>query len=419
MVSNDRNFKGNFAEGNRRKTVVSRKDILLRLNAHVNVNGHILGVVAGSGMTAKYALMGGADLILALSAGKYRMMGRPSYGGYLCYKNSNEMVMNLGMEELIPQFSDAPIIFGLFASDPTIHVYDYVKKIKNSGFSGVVNFPTVALIDGQFREALEEDKISYDKEVEAIQIAHFMDLFTVAFVTNTEEAEKMLEAGADVICVHLGLTKGGLSGAKPSLTMHDARMRAEKVFEVCEKIRGKDVIKMIYAGPANTPIDVKYMYENTRCQGYIGGSTFDRIPIERAVINTTKAFKTKGSFEENDPLLKAIDGNLDSGDYAAYVKNFINEHYMQDVQLKDLALVIHVSSTYLSIKFKKEMGCSFKEYLVSVRMNKACQLMKTNKSCKGIAHAVGYSDYAQFSKMFKKFTGYTPTMYKKMENEKK
>jgi len=390
---------------------MDRETILRNLKAQININGHIVSTVAGSGMTAKYTALGGADFILALSAGKYRLMGRSSYASYLCYGNSNQIVMDLGTKELLPVISDIPILFGLNASDPFINLYDYIREIKENGFSGINNFPTVGLIDGRFREALEEDGNSYDKEVEAIHLANFMDLFTVAFVVNEEQAKKMTEAGADVICAHLGLTKGGYLGASEYLSIEQARIMTENIFTECNKIR-TDVIKMIYAGPANTPIGMQYMYNNTECQGYIGGSTFDRIPIERAILNTTKAFKSYGSFDENNVMSKLINRNWNSNDYVEFVTTFISENYRKEVYLADLALVAHVSSSYLSTKFKQEIGCSFTEYLIKYRMNKAKEFMKQkNVSFKEVAQMVGYNDYAQFSKMFKKYAGTTPSKF--------
>lgn len=386
-----------------------REEILKKLQAQIRINGHIIGAVAGSGMTAKYLALGGADMLLALSAGKYRIMGRSSLASYFCHANSNEIVMKMGQGELLPIIRDVPVLFGIFAGDPFISLYDYLKEIKQNGFSGLVNYPTVALIDGTFRQALEEDGNSYDKEVEAIKLAHYMEMFTVAFVTDEEQTKKMVNAGADVICVHLGLTKGGFLGAKKYISIEEARKISDRIFKVCNEIR-PDIIKMIYAGPANTPIDMQYMYKNTECQGYIGGSTFDRIPTERAVLNTTKAFKSYGSFDPNDPMTKMINGDWQTGDYVNFVKEYIKEHYAQEIHLSDLAIVMHLSSSYLSTKFKKEVGYSFTEYLVRFRMNKAKELLETGKiSCKDVAEQVGYVDYVQFSKMFKKYIGVTPT----------
>ena len=391
--------------------MVSRKEILKRLWAQINVNGHIIGTVAGSGMTAKYEVMGGADLLLALSAGRFRIMGRSSFTSYLCYGESNEIVMNMGCNELLPIIQDTPVLFGLFANDPMIHLYDYIQEIRASGFSGVVNYPTMGLIDGQFGEALQEEGNTYEREVEAIRLAHYFDLFTVAFVVNGEQARQMTEAGADIICAHLGLTKGGFLGAKKYISINDARKISDEIFDACDSVRD-DVIKMIYAGPANTPLDMQYMYQNTKCQGYIGGSTFDRIPTERAILNTTRAFKSYGDFDANNPMMRMLDGNWNSGEYVEFVKKYVEEHYMNEIQLRDLAAVAHVSGSYLSVKFKKEVGCSFTEYLVRFRINKAKELFEHRfTSCKEVASMVGYADYTQFSKIFKKYTGKSPTEY--------
>ena len=391
--------------------MVSRKEILKRLWAQINVNGHIIGTVAGSGMTAKYEVMGGADFLLALSAGRFRIMGRSSFTSYLCYGESNEIVMNMGCNELLPIIQDTPVLFGLFANDPMIHLYDYIQEIRDSGFSGVVNYPTMGLIDGQFGEALQEEGNTYEREVEAIRLAHYFDLFTVAFVVSGEQARQMTEAVADIICAHLGLTKGGFLGAKKYISINDARKISDEIFDACDSVRD-DVIKMIYAGPANTPLDMQYMYQNTKCQGYIGGSTFDRIPTERAILNTTRAFKSYGDFDANNPMMRMLDGNWNSGEYVEFVKKYVEEHYMNEIQLRDLAAVAHVSGSYLSVKFKKEVGCSFTEYLVRFRINKAKELFEHRfTSCKEVASMVGYADYTQFSKIFKKYTGKSPTEY--------
>ncbi|MDO5145843.1 MAG: phosphoenolpyruvate hydrolase family protein [Eubacteriales bacterium] len=396
---------------------MDRKTILKTLHAQIHINGHIIGAAIGSGMAAKFSAMGGADFLLALGAGKYRTMGRSSMGTFLCYGNNNEDVMEMGKRELLPIIKDTPVLFGLMASDPFIHLYDYLKELKEAGFSGIVNYPTLAMIDGKFREALEEEGNTYSREAEAIQLAHYLDLFTVAFVTNSREAEMMLHAGADVICVHLGLTKGGYLGAKKYISIDEARRLTEHIFHQCDAA-DRDIIKMVYAGPANTPIDMHYIYETTRCQGYIGGSTFDRIPTERAIYNTTRAFKSYGSFDKSDPMTRLIDGDWNPGDYVDFTRKYIEEHYMENIQLSDIAIVAHVSPSYLSTKFKKETGTNFTEYLVRFRLNKAKQLLESsNIICKEAAEKVGYFDYAHFSKMFKKYNGMSPRQYQ--ENCKK
>lgn len=363
-------------------------------------------------MTGKCAVMGGADFLLALSAGKYRIMGRSSYAGYFCYGNSNEIVMDMGVHELLPIIRDVPVLFGLFSSDPGIYLYEYLKEIKDNGFSGIVNYPTLALVDGKFREALEEEGNCFAREVEAIKLAHYLDMFTVAFATNETEARQMLEAGADVICVHLGLTKGGFLGAKKYISLEEARRMAGRIFQVCREVN-EDAIRMIYAGPVNTPIDMQYMYKKTDCQGYIGGSTFDRIPTERAILNTARAFKSGGNFEKDNLMNKIYKGGWNPRDYSEFVKQYIEEYYMDEIQLENLALVAHISPSYLSSRFKKEVGISFTEYLIRHRIDKAKeQLRASTDSCRQVAENVGYVDYVQFSKIFKKYEGMSPTAYR-------
>lgn len=392
---------------------MSREEILKGLYAQIHINGHIIGAVAGSGMTAKFVTMGGADLLLALSAGRFRVTGRSSLASFLCYDNSNNLVMSFGTRELLPIINNVPILFGLAACDPSISLYEYLKWIREVGFSGITNFPTIAMIDGQFREALEEEGNTYEKEAEAIKLANYLDLVTLAFVMDEKQTEMMLDAGADIVCVHLGLTKGGFLGAGKYISLDEARRISSRVFAICDEKR-PEVIKMVYAGPANTPIDMQYIYHNTSCQGYIGGSTFDRIPTERAILNTAKAFKTYGSFSEDDPLVKVASGNLGSRDYVPFIIKHIEENYFKKIELGELALITHVSSSYLSTKFKKEIGCSFTEYLIRFRMNKAKEFIeKRNMNCREAAEQVGYTDYVQFSKTFRKYHGVTPGFYLK------
>ncbi len=395
---------------------MDRETILRKLHAQINVNGHVIGVSVGSGMTARYVAMGGADLLLALSAGRYRIMGRSSYAGYLCYGNNNDIVMEMGRKELFPIIKDVPILFGLMASDPSIHFYEYIKEIKEAGFAGIVNYPTLTLVDGQFREALEEEGTSYDQEVEAIGLAHHMGLFTVSFVSSLEDTKKMLEAGTDVICVHFGLTKGGFLGARKYVTLEESRLATEKIFAYCLE-KAPNVIRMIYGGSASTPVDMQYMYNHTACQGYMGGSSFDRIPIERALYNTTRAFKSGGEFHEDDPMMALMNGEWNSRNYIDNIKKYIADNYSKEIHLGDLALLAHISSPHLSMKFKKEMGVSFSEYLIRFRIHKAEELLENSTlNCLEVAERVGYQDYAQFSKIFKKYVGLSPMDWRK-QNE--
>lgn len=317
---------------------MEREKIIRKLSMQINSGGHIIGAAVGSGLTAKLAALGGADILLALSAGKYRIMGRSSFSSYFCYGNNNSQVMELGKREIFPIVREVPLLFGLMATDPTIDLYNYLQEIRAAGFSGVVNFPTVTLIDGKFREALEEEGTTFDREVAAIKLANHFDMLTMAFITNEKETRQMLAAGADVICVHLGLTRGGFLGAKKYISIDDAHRDVKKIFDLCKKVK-PEVLRMIYAGPANTLADMKYLFHKTDCQGYIGGSTFDRIPIERGVFDTVKLFK-RGS-------LDAVQVVRSSGKISVdFLLDFVAQHYREKISFAKLADGANISRTY-------------------------------------------------------------------------
>lgn len=390
-----------------------RTEIISKLKKQVDDKSKIIGVATCSGMTAKYVQTGGADIILALNSSKFRQMGRSSLAGYLPFSNSNDLVMNEASREVLPISKNIPVIFGLNASDPTKNMDEYIEYIKNIGFSGINNYPTVGLLDGKFREYLEENNLGYEKEVEAISIAKQKDLFTLAFVFDELQAVKMLEVGTDAICVHLGFTQGGLLGAKKLLSLDEARIKAERILNICDEYN-PDIIKLIYGGPIKNPIDVEYMFNNnSKIMGYIGGSSFERIPSEKAIINITKAFKKFDISSEEELMSKMMDGVSKHYDYTEFVKEYVAQNYMHKISFLELAKVAHVSRGYLSSLFKKDVGCGFPEYLVKFRINKAAEILqKENVSLMEVANMVGYKDYAQFSKMFKKYKGHPPILHK-------
>lgn len=395
-----------------------RKQILEQMHKQ-SINGeHIIGVAAGAGISAKYAVKGGADFILALNSGRFRQMGLGSIAGLMPYANSNEMVLEYGSRELLSVVGDKPVIFGLCGTDPTISLPLFLENIQSSGFSGIINYPTIGLIDGQFREALEEEGISFLQEVEAVRLAHEMDIFTMAFVFNAEQAAFMLDAGADVICAHLGVTAGGMLGTKKVWSLEKGAEIARQIFAVCDA-SARNPIKLVYGGPVHTPIDVQYMYDNTSAMGYVGGSSFERIPTEEAIVDTTHRFKVTGYFDQDHQLMDKLNAIHESYDYVGYVKEYITHHYMNNISLTELADQIHVSRTHLSALFNKEVGCTFPEYLAKYRIHKAQDVMKHTKlSLSKIAELVGYPDYVHFSKTFKKYTGMTPQNFRKQTSDK-
>lgn len=389
----------------------TREKIIADLNTQYKINGNIIGVSLGAGIIAKYAAKGGADLILALNSGKFRQMGVSSLGGLLPYFNANDLVMDFALKEILPAIKNVPVIFGLCATDPTISIDLYIDKIRKSGFSGIVNYPSVGMIDGVFGEALAVEGMSYDKEVEAIKVASSKKFFTIAFAFNKEQAQKMIDAGADVICAHLGFTKGGILGAKKMLSLEAAVEFANEVFEECDK-SGKEIIKTIYGGPVSSSGDLKYMYDNTSTMGYFGGSAFERIPSEEFITQKTEEFKFTSRLENSELLNKMLAGVSKHYDYVEFVKEYISVHYMEDISFTELSKVAHISRTHLSRLFNSEVGCTFSEYLSRFRINKAIEILKNEKiQLKEVAYLVGYKDYPHFSKVFKKLVGESPQSY--------
>ena len=276
----------------------------------------------------------------------------------------------------------------------------------------------MALIDGVFREALEEEGLGFDNEVEAIRIAHEMDFFTLAFVCSKEQAEAMIDAGADVICAHLGLTPGGAMGPKKAQSIEKAKLLADEVFSACLE-KAPDRIRMVYAGPIKSPMDLQYFYENTSAQGFIGGSSFERIPSERAIISSTRAFKYPMDSALDEKREAAMEGMESSRNYIEFVQQHIRQSYEQPITLQALSTVLHVSTPYLSTLFKKKMGISFTEYLIRFRLNKACELLEVSElPIQEVALRVVYPDSVQFSKIFKKYKGMAPRNYKTMLRSK-
>ena len=390
-----------------------REQVLKALKFQIRITGHIIGVAVGAGISAKYALQGGADILLVLNSGRFRQMGQSSLAGWLPFANCNQMVQEFGLREIIPLAKGTPVIFGLNATDPTIELAQYIEQISSLGFAGINNFPTVGMFDGQFREALEEEGFSFRREIEAIRLAHEKDLFTLAFVFDAWQAREMAKAGADLICAHLGLTKGGYTGAKKALSLHSAKLIVDEIFSACDVI-GADTIKMIYGGPVKTPADLSFMYDNTGTMGYIGGSAFERIPSEDAILNITRAFKKTGNIEQDGLLGKMIEGVKKHYDYVDFIKEYVAVNYMNEVLFSDLANVAHVSRSHLSTLFRREVGCTFPEYLTQTRIGKAKEMMKYKHiKLKEIAGMVGFGDYAHFSKTFKKVTGFSPENYQR------
>ena len=268
----------------------NRTKILKRFRDMIDNGQPIVGGGAGTGISAKSAEAGGADLLIIYNSGRYRMAGRSSLSGYMAFGNANEIVMDMA-KEVLPVVQHTPVLAGVNATDPFIDIERFLQQIKDTGFAGVQNFPTIGLIDGQFRLNLEETGINYASEVEMIRLAVGMDLLTTPYIFNQQEAEQMAEAGADIIVIHFGLTTGGSIGASTAKSLAQCATEFNLWSEAILQIKS-DTIIICHGGPLSQPDDALYMLNNCpNCHGFYGASSMERLPTEIAIRDQTQAFK--------------------------------------------------------------------------------------------------------------------------------
>ena len=250
----------------------------------------IVGGGAGTGISAKCEEAAGIDLIVIYNSGRYRMAGRASSAGLLAYGNANEIVLEMA-GEVLPVVKHTPVLAGVNGTDPFIIMPVFLKKLKELGFAGVQNFPTVGIIDGTFRQSLEETGINFSSEVDMIRQAHELDLLTTPYVFSADEAVEMAKAGADLIVPHMGVTVGGTIGATSSKTLEESVRLIDEWAEAARKVR-KDVIIIAHGGPISTPEDVAYVLEHSEhCNGFYGASSMERLPVEVAMTDHVRRYK--------------------------------------------------------------------------------------------------------------------------------
>jgi predicted TIM-barrel enzyme len=261
-----------------------------RLRAMVESGGVLIGAGAGTGLSAKCAEAGGADLIIIYNSGRYRMAGRGSLAGLLPYGDANAIVMEMA-GEVLPVVDHTPVLAGVCGTDPFRLMSNFLRDIEAAGFAGVQNFPTVGLYDGTFRANLEETGMGYGLEVDLIAKAHAKNLLTTPYVFNADEAEAMAKAGADIMVAHMGLTTGGTIGAGTALKLEDCPRRIDEWAEAARKVR-KDVIVLCHGGPISSPQDAAYILEAVPgVHGFYGASSMERLPVETALTEQVRAFK--------------------------------------------------------------------------------------------------------------------------------
>ena len=268
----------------------SREELRSKFQKMVHDRQPIIGGGAGTGLSAKCEEAGGIDLIVIYNSGRYRMAGRGSLSGLLAYGNANAVVMEMA-QEVLPVVLKTPVLAGVNGTDPFCVLDVFLNEVAAAGFSGVQNFPTVGLIDGIFRQNLEETGMSYAQEVEMIRLAHEKDLLTTPYVFDRQQAEAMARAGADIIVAHMGLTTGGAIGAETAVTLDQCIPRIDAIAEAALSVR-TDMIVLCHGGPIAEPAAATWVLSRTRhCHGFYGASSMERLPTEKAITRQTQDFK--------------------------------------------------------------------------------------------------------------------------------
>jgi predicted TIM-barrel enzyme len=266
--------------------------VIERLRATLKKGQPIIAAGAGTGISAKFIEKGGADLIIIYNSGRFRMAGHGSTAGLMAYDDANAVAMEIGEHEVLPIVEEIPVICGVHATDPRRRMWHWLLQVKEMGFSGVNNFPTHTIVDGHFRQVLEETGMSVKKEFEMVALARKMDLFSIVYVATAAEAKAMAEAGADAIIAHVGTTIGGSIGVKgAACTMGDAVERTQSIIDGARRVR-KDIFFLSHGGPICTPEDAAYINKHTDCVGFVGASSLERLAVEKSLTDLTKKFKT-------------------------------------------------------------------------------------------------------------------------------
>ncbi|MBM3471807.1 MAG: phosphoenolpyruvate hydrolase family protein [Armatimonadetes bacterium] len=268
----------------------TRSEVLARLRKSIDAGVPIIGAGAGTGISAKFEEAGGVDLIIIYNSGRYRMAGRGSLAGLMPYGDANAIVMEMA-GEVLTIVEDTPVLAGVCATDPFRQMDKFLQEVKAIGFAGVQNFPTVGLIDGLFRQNLEETGMGYGLEVEMIRLARAMDLVTTPYCFNAHEGRLMAEAGADIVVAHMGLTTKGSIGATTAVTLEEAPARVQEIADAAKAVN-PDVIVLCHGGPISEPEDAEYVLQRTQgVHGFYGASSMERLPVEVAITEHMRKFK--------------------------------------------------------------------------------------------------------------------------------
>ena len=266
-----------------------RAEILIRLRAKIAAGQPILGGGAGTGLSAKLEEAGGIDLIVIYNSGRFRMGGRGSLAGMMPYGDANGIVMDMA-REVLPVVKHTPVLAGVCGTDPFRVMTLFLKEIQTAGFAGIQNFPTVGLIDGQFRVGLEETGMGFGLEVDMIRLASQMDLLTTPYCFNVDEAAEMAKAGADILIPHMGLTTKGLIGATTAVTLAESAERCQAMHDAAKRVNPQ-ILVLCHGGPIADPVDAQYILDHTEgIVGFYGASSMERLPVEPAITKRIREF---------------------------------------------------------------------------------------------------------------------------------
>ncbi|WP_353719106.1 phosphoenolpyruvate hydrolase family protein [Dyadobacter sp. 676] len=269
----------------------TKQEVRDRLKNTIGQGKAIIAAGAGTGISAKFIEKGGADLIIIYNSGRFRMAGHGSTAGLMAYGDANAVAMEIGEFEVLPVVEEIPVICGVHGSDPRRRMWHHLLKVKEMGFSGVNNFPTHSIVDGHFRQVLEETGMGFAKEVEMIRLATMMDLFSIVYVATPEEARQMAEAGADAIIAHVGTTVGGSIGVvDATCSMDEAIERTQQIGDAARNVN-PEVFVLAHGGPVNTPADVREVLSRTDIHGFVGASSLERMGVEQSLTELTRDFK--------------------------------------------------------------------------------------------------------------------------------
>ncbi|SDE87074.1 transcriptional regulator [Dyadobacter soli] len=270
----------------------TKQEVRDRLKSTLDQGKAIIAAGAGTGISAKFIEKGGADLIIIYNSGRFRMSGHGSTAGLMAYGDANAVAMEIGEFEVLPVVEEIPVICGVHGSDPRRRMWHHLLKVKEMGFSGVNNFPTHSIVDGHFRQVLEETGMGFAKEVEMIRLATMMDLFSIVYVATPEEARQMAEVGADAIIAHVGTTVGGSVGVvDATCSMDEAIARTQEIGDAARNVN-KDVFVLAHGGPVNTPDDVREVLSKSDIHGFVGASSLERMGVEQSLTDLTRDFKS-------------------------------------------------------------------------------------------------------------------------------